>query len=111
MLAVVNTPGGPEPVAIREVGEPELRPNEALVAVHAFSLNRGELRLFQVRPEGWRPGQDIAGVVVRAAADGSGPAAGSRVGARVDQAGWAQRVAGASHRVASLPGNGSFAAA
>ena len=42
------------------------QPNEALVAVHAFSLNRGELRLFQVRPEGWRPGQDIAGVVLRA---------------------------------------------
>src|SRR6266581_4536703 len=70
MLAIVNTPSEPEPVAIREVAEPELRPNEALVAVHAFSLNRGELRLFQVRPEGWRPGQDIAGVVVRAAADG-----------------------------------------
>ena len=27
--------------------------------MHAFSLNRGELRLFQVRPEGWRPGQDM----------------------------------------------------
>ena len=38
---------------IREVAEPEPKPNEALVAVHAFSLNRGELRLFQVRPEGW----------------------------------------------------------
>jgi NADPH:quinone reductase-like Zn-dependent oxidoreductase len=60
MLAVVNTPGGPEPVAIREVAEPQLRSNEALLAVDAFSLNRGELRLFQVRPEGWRPGQDIA---------------------------------------------------
>ena len=46
MLAIVNTPGGPEPVAIREIAEPEPQPNEALVAVHAFSLNRGELRLF-----------------------------------------------------------------
>src|SRR5207244_8822864 len=111
MLAIVNTPGGPEPIAIREVAEPELRPNEALVAVHAFSLNRGELRLFQVRPEGWRPGQDIAGVVVRAAADGSGPAAGSRVVALVDQAGWAQRVAVPSHRMATLADNVAFAAA
>src|SRR6266436_4649315 len=76
MLAIVNTPGGPEPVAIRAVAEPEPRPNEALVEVHAFSLNRGELRLFQVRPEGWRPGQDIAGVVLRAAADGGGSPAG-----------------------------------
>src|SRR5207249_8230889 len=102
MLAIVNTPGGPEPIAIREVAEPELRPNEALVAVHAFSLNRGELRLFQVRPEGWRPGQDIAGVVVRAAADGSGPAVGTRVVALCDQAGWAEHAAVPSHRMAPL---------
>src|SRR3954467_5196583 len=96
MLAIVNTPGGAEPVAIREVAEPELQPNEALVAVRAFSLNRGELRLFQVRPEGWRPGQDIAGVVLRAAGDGSGPPDGTRVVALCDQAGWAERAAGAS---------------
>jgi NADPH:quinone reductase len=111
MLAVVNTPSGPEPVAIREVAEPELRPNEALVAVHAFSLNRGELRLFQVRPEGWRPGQDIAGVVLRAAADGSGPAAGTRVVALCDWEGWAERAAVPSHRIAPIADNVSFGAA
>jgi NADPH2:quinone reductase len=111
MLAIVNTPGGPEPVAIREVAEPELRPNEALVAVHAFSLNRGELRLFQVRPEGWRPGQDIAGVVLQAAADGSSPPAGTRVVALCDQAGWAEHAAVPSHRIAPLADNVSFAAA
>ena len=111
MLAVVNTPGGPEPVAIREVAEPGLRPNEALVAVHAFSLNRGELRLFQVRPEGWRPGQDIAGVVVKQAADGTGPTAGARVVALCDWEGWAERAAVPSHRIAPLADNVSFAAA
>ena len=94
MLAIVNTPGGPEPIAIREVAKPEPQPNEALVAVHAFSLNRGELRLFQVRPEGWRPGQDIAGVVVRAAADGTGPAAGTSTG-------FAQTGSPAPHRLTS----------
>jgi NADPH:quinone reductase-like Zn-dependent oxidoreductase len=111
MLAIVNTPGGADPVAIREAAEPELQPNEALVAVHAFSLNRGELRLFQVRPEGWRPGQDIAGVVLQAAADGSGPPAGTRVVALTDQAGWAERAAVPSHRMAPLADNVSFAAA
>src|SRR6266567_2797176 len=95
----------------REVAEPELRPNEALVAVHAFSLNRGELRLFQVRPEGWRPGQDIAGVVVRAAADGSGPAGGTRVVALCDWEGWAERAAVPAHRMAPIADNVSFAAA
>src|ERR1700736_4891145 len=111
MLAIVNTPGGPEPVAIREAAEPELRPNEALVAVHAFSLNRGELRLFQVRPEGWRPGQDIAGGVLHAAADGRGPPAGTRVVGLTDQAGWAERAAVPSHRLAPLADNVSLAAA
>src|SRR6266851_9630594 len=111
MFAIVNTPGGPEPVAIREVAEPEPQPNEALVAVHAFSLNRGELRLFQVRPEGWRPGQDIAGVVLRAAADGSGPAVGSRIVALCDWEGWAERVAVPSHRIAPIADNVTFGAA
>ena len=62
MLAVVNTPGGAAPVELGEVPEPQPAANEALVEVRAFSLNRGELRLFQTRPEGWRPGQDIGGV-------------------------------------------------
>ena len=109
MLAVVNTPGAAAPVAIREVAEPEPKPNEALVAVHAFSLNRGETRLFQVRPEGWRPGQDIAGVVVRQAADGSGPPAGTRVVCLTDWEGWAERAAVPGHRIATLPDNVSFA--
>jgi NADPH:quinone reductase len=111
MLAIVNTPGGPEPVAIRDVPEPELRPNEALVAVHAFSLNRGELRLFAARPEGWRPGQDIAGTVVHAAADGSGPPSGTRVVALCDWHGWAERAAVPSHRMAPIADNVSCAAA
>lgn len=111
MLAIVNTPGGAEPVAVREVAEPQPRPDEALVAVHAFSLNRGELRLFQVRPEGWRPGQDIAGIVLRQAADGSGPAAGMRVVGLCDWEGWAERAAVPSHRLAPIADNVSFGAA
>ena len=80
-------------------------PNEALVAVHAFSLNRGELRLFQMRPEGWRPGQDIAGVVLRQAADGSGPPAGTRVVALTDWEGWAKRASVPTNRIAPIADN------
>jgi len=108
MRAIVNTRAGP---VIGEAPEPAPRDNEGLVAVHAFSLNRGELRLFQVRPEGWRPGQDIAGVVVRQAADGSGPATGTRVVALCDWEGWAERAAVPSHRMAPLADTVSFAAA
>ena len=105
MLAVVNTPNGKDPVEIREVAEPQPAPNEAVVEVRAFSLNRGELRLFQIRPEGWRPGQDVGGVVIRPAADGSGPEAGARVVALTDNAGWAERAAVPAHRMAILPDN------
>ena len=105
MLALVNTPNGAAPVELREVSEPEPASNEALVEVRAFSLNRGELRLMQTRPEGWRPGQDISGVVVKAAANGSGPVAGTRVVALTDNAGWAQRAAVPAHRMAALPDN------
>ena len=105
MLAVVNTPNGSAPVAIREVPEPQPASNEAIVEVRAFSLNRGELRLFQIRPEGWRPGQDISGVVVHPAANGASPGAGARVVALADNAGWAERAAVPAHRMAILPDN------
>jgi NADPH:quinone reductase len=111
MLALVNTPSAPIPVELNEVPEPAPLPSEAIVEVRAFSLNRGELALLANRPEGWRPGQDVAGVVVQAAADGSGPDKGSRVVALVDGAGWAQRVAAPTARMAALPDNVSFASA
>jgi NADPH:quinone reductase-like Zn-dependent oxidoreductase len=105
MLALVNTPNGAAPVQIRDVPEPTPAAHEAVIEVHAFSLNRGELRLMQTRPEGWRPGQDISGLVLRAAADGTGPKAGTRVVALTDNAGWAQRAAAPAHRIAALSDN------
>jgi NADPH:quinone reductase-like Zn-dependent oxidoreductase len=55
MLALVNTPNGKAPVELRQVQEPEPGLHEALVAVQAFSLNRGELRSFRNNEEGWIP--------------------------------------------------------
>jgi NADPH:quinone reductase-like Zn-dependent oxidoreductase len=89
-------------VALREVTEPEPAPNEALVEVHASSLNRGELALLAARPDGWRPGQDIAGVIAQRAASGDGPPVGSRVVGLVESAGWSQRVAAPVARLAEL---------
>jgi NADPH:quinone reductase len=109
--ALVNTPKGPAPVELREVAEPTPAPHEALIAVQAFSLNRGELTLMRIRPEGWRPGQDVSGIVLKAAADGSGPKEGARVVGLVDWHGWAERAAVSTHRLAALPDKVSFAAA
>jgi NADPH:quinone reductase len=111
MLAVVNAKSAPGGVAIAEVAEPEPRDNEAVVAVHAFSLNRGELRLIETRGDGWRPGQDIAGIVVKQAADGTGPKAGARVVGLCDWHGWAERAAVPSHRMAELADNVPFGVA
>src|SRR5471030_1136308 len=111
MRAIVNTPGGTTPVELREVPEPNPAPNEALVAVRAFSLNRGELRSFVNNEAGWIPGQDISGVVLRAAANGLGPPEGTRVVALTDEFGWAEQVAVPTHRIVPLPDNVSFAQA
>lgn len=108
MRAIVNTPASTAPVELRDVPEPDPAPNEALVTVRAFSLNRGELRSFVNNETGWIPGQDVSGVVQRAAANGSGPVAGTRVVALTDEFGWAERVAAPTHRIVPLPDNVSF---
>ncbi len=108
MRALVNTPGGSSPVELRDLPEPELGLGEVLVEVKAISLNRGELTSFRNNPEGWRPGQDVAGVVASAPPDHTELRAGSRVVALLDEAGWAERVAVPLHRLAALPDTVSF---
>jgi NADPH2:quinone reductase len=111
MLGLVTTMNETAPVELRELAEPQPQRNEALVAVHAISLNRGELRSVRNNGEGWVPGQDVGGVVLKQAEDGSGPPAGARVVALTDEFGWAQRVAVPGHRMAVLADNVSFAQA
>ncbi|GAC1328131.1 MAG: zinc-binding dehydrogenase [Chloroflexota bacterium] len=107
MLALVAAPGSPDRVELRDVPEPEPLSGDAMVEVRAFSLNRGEMnRTFQAE-DGWRPGWDVAGVVLQAAPDGSGPPAGTRV-VGLTIGGWAQRVAMPTNRLAPLPGDLSF---
>lgn len=111
MLALVMSPDSATGLRFAEVDEPQPLANEALVCVHATSLNRGELRLLTIRPDGWMPGQDVVGIVEQAAADGSGPAVGARVAALVDEAGWAERVAVPTDRLTVIPDEVSVASA
>jgi NADPH2:quinone reductase len=94
-----------------EAASPRPRPHEAVVAVSASTVNRGELALLGVRDEGWAPGQDVAGTVVQAAADGSGPKAGSRVVGLAEQGAWSERVTVRATRLAVVPPDVSFESA
>jgi NADPH:quinone reductase-like Zn-dependent oxidoreductase len=111
MRALVAAPGEPGNVAIRDVDAPTPRPREALVEVRAVSLNRGEVRALGTADAGWRPGWDVAGVVVTPAADGSGPGAGTRVVGLVGGGAWAEQVAVRTNLLAPIPDALSFPAA
>jgi NADPH2:quinone reductase len=111
MRALITTPDAPAGIELREVPDPVPQPDEVLIRVAASSLHRGELRLLPLRANGWRPGQDIAGVVEATAADGSGPAVGTRIVALADQQGWAELIALPADRIAALPDAVSFAEA
>src|SRR5262249_28107095 len=123
-LAVVVDPEAPGRLVIRPVPEPTANRDEALVRVHAISLNRGEVRRSGMAVAGWRPGWDLAGVVERAAADGAGPAGGGRGGGFLIRGGrgarvvgfliegaWAQRVVVPKNALAELPDKVTFSQA
>lgn len=111
MRALVNRGDGTAAADLVNLPEPSPAPNEAVVAVAAVAINRGELRLLAIRDHGWRPGQDVAGTVVHAAADGSGPQTGTRVVGWPEQAGWAEQVAVLTSHLAVLDDEVGFAAA
>ncbi|MBA2894618.1 zinc-binding dehydrogenase [Nonomuraea soli] len=83
-----SVPGG---LRVGEVAEPVPAPNQALVRVTATSLNYGEVKHgIETAAEGTVLGWDAAGVVVQAAADGSGPAVGTPVVTLEESGGWAE---------------------
>jgi NADPH:quinone reductase len=103
MRALIPTGDPAEPVVLADVPEPTPRPNEALVKVEAFSINRGETFKLENPAPGDRPGKDIAGLVVQPAADGSGPAGIARVVGHPMAGGWAEYVAVPADALAELP--------
>lgn len=54
-------------------------PDQAIVQVKSTTVARGEIRYLPYFPKGKVLGLDLAGIVVKPAADGSGPPEGSRV--------------------------------
>ena len=107
MRALVSSATPPH-VELADVPDPQPLPFEALVSVRAISLNRGETRRLETLEPGTVTGWDLAGVVVRAAADGSGPPEGARVVGLMASGAWAQLAAVRSDWLAELPNGVSF---
>jgi NADPH2:quinone reductase len=105
MLALVAAPPTAE---LREVPDPQPQRDEALVEVKAFSMNRGEVKRLESMSDGELTGWDVAGVVARAAADGSGPREGARVVGLMFRGAWAQLANVPTGWLAELPDSVSF---
>lgn len=111
MRAVVVDHGAPAHFSIQEVEPPSQAPSEALVRVAATSLNLGEVRYARSMENGDPIGWDLAGTVLRAAPDGSGPSEGARVVGFVARGAWSELVSVPTNALAELPDDVTFAQA
>jgi NADPH:quinone reductase len=110
--AIVVDPEVAGRFVIKEVKAPQPVPSEALVQVEAISLNRGEVVRAMAAEAGWRPGWDLAGTVIKPAANGTGPQVGSRVvGMSLPAGAWAEQVAVPTNLLARIPDSVTFAQA
>lgn len=110
MRAIIFDPAAPRNFAFGDAPAPAAsEPDELLIEVKAISLNFGEVySVDNVEKPGDIPGWDSAGVVLTAAADGSGPPVGARVvGADWSRA-WAQHRVLRSDNVATIPDSVEF---
>jgi NADPH2:quinone reductase len=112
MRAVVVDHTAPHGFRIGTVPDPEPGPGQALVAVEAFSINNGDVvDNIDGAPDGSVPGWEAAGVVVREAADGSGPLAGAPVTTFGWNGAWAELRAVDTAYLAEVPADSDLGAA
>jgi NADPH2:quinone reductase len=104
MRAILYDPTGPHGLRLGEAPDPQLGEHEALVEVHAIALNFGEVAfLAERRKPGEVVGWEAAGVVLKAASDGSGPLPGARITGFGPAGGWAQQRAVNVDQLAVVP--------
>jgi NADPH2:quinone reductase len=103
MRAVLVDPSAPGHLKVQEASAPAPLAHQALIRIEAISLNLGEVRRARRSEAGALLGWDLAGTVATAAADGSGPAAGTRVVGIVRAGAWAELAAVDTACLAPLP--------
>ncbi len=112
MKGLIVDPSARRGLRFGEIAEPKPTSTQVLVEVHAISLNWGEIAFLNAMHQpGDVPGWDAAGVVVRAAADGSGPPPGTRVTTAGWNGAWAEFRAVDTNQLAALPADMDFGAA
>ncbi|WP_433182468.1 zinc-binding dehydrogenase [Actinoallomurus sp. CA-150999] len=113
MRAMIHAPGAPAGLRLGDVPMPVPRDDQALIQVHAASLNFVDVAFMAERARpGAVLGMDAAGTVVRAAADGSGPPPGARVVSFGWAAGaWAEYRAADAAELAVVPDSVDLGAA
>ena len=112
MKALIFDPSAPGGLRLGEAPDPTPKPSQALVEVHAVSLNWAEAAaLARLCKPGEVPGWDAAGVVVRAAQDGTGPQVGTRVSTFHWGGAWAQLRVAETAEMGVMPAEVDFAAA
>ena len=103
MRAIVHAPDHPHRMAFAEVDEPAPLPHQALIEVSHIALNYAELAFTERWPAGIVLGLETSGRVLRGAANGSGPAPGTRVTGYASGGGWARRRVMETNRMAEIP--------
>lgn len=121
MRALLTNSAAPRGLRLGEHADPEPLPHQALIRVTAAALNYGEVATIAgalkpgsgiERPgDGLVPGFDAAGYVVRQAADGSGPEAGTPVVCFGPGGGWAELRAVDTDSLGVLPSGTNIVAA
>lgn len=99
MRALVATGKADPLVTVGTTAPPTPAPDEVVIEVEAFSLNRPDLIYLAMPGSSFRPGIDFTGRILVAAADGSGPAVGTPVVAHAHAGGGAAELAAVPSRL------------